>query len=391
MKKRLGRLIGNEKGQALVVVLCLLAIGGLVITPLLNHMYTGLRSGQMYMEKMVLSYAADAGLEDGIWKTDNDQVPLDPYDYVTEYSYALPEKISGKTVDVRINQIWPLAGLESDVYGTTPAAPELSVTGGVVNYEGKFEVRVSYYTPEEELLIDRVALWLPPGFEYVNNSSEGITTDDPTESDRHGGKALEWDFGEGINFDDLEQPGDPDLLGGGMQPGTQYPAERTLTFYVTPTGQVANGSYSWVRTTDSSLYLSWDTSVTVYQINSTASDNTTGRSATVDGYTYVSKGVNPDWIDTGPTLFTGDYRAVGNTLMKDYDEDRRRETLLDESSSIISDIPEDGEVVFAYLYWPGWRTEMQADTTATFKIEAGALRRWRIRLPLLRLKLSPKS
>ena len=176
MKKTLSKLTTNEKGFGLVIVLCLLAIGGLTLVPLLHQMFTGVSSGQIYRGRMALSYAAGAGMEDGIWKTDNDGVPLDPYDYVTEYLYSLPEEINGKAVNVRIKQIWPLSGLESDVYGTTPAAPNLAITGGVVNYEGKFEVRISYYTPEEELLIDRVAVWLPPGFEYVNNSSGGIAT-----------------------------------------------------------------------------------------------------------------------------------------------------------------------------------------------------------------------
>jgi len=379
MKKRLSKSIRNEKGQALAIVLALLAIGALTIVPLLHYTYTGLSASRIYDEKMELSYAAEAGLEDGIWKTDNEDMQeepynLEPYEYDIVYNYSLPEEINGKSVSIDIKQVWPLAGLESDAYGTEPV-DNLAVTGGVVDALGRFQVRLTYSTPEVELLINRVAVWLPPGFEYDAGSSKGLIDDlpvedqDPFERPWNGGTALEWDFFDSVNFKDLPLPGAGDPLEGGMQPGAEL-SVRVLEFKVTPQAEVAKGSYSWVKTTDiPDPYLSWEHNVSIYRIDSTATDNTTGKTAVAKGYTYVSEGVETDWINTGG-LFTGNYRAVGNTLMLDEDGDGQhtRETLLGESSSTISNIPGDGKVEFAYLYWAGWHNDQEEDTTCTFKI-----------------------
>jgi hypothetical protein len=62
------RLIRDEKGQALVLALILLALGGLIIGPLLSYIDTGLTAGGVYEKKAGELYAADAGVEDAIWK-----------------------------------------------------------------------------------------------------------------------------------------------------------------------------------------------------------------------------------------------------------------------------------------------------------------------------------
>jgi hypothetical protein len=370
MKTVLSKLIRGERGQGLVIVLCLLAIGSLTIPPLLSHMHSGLSSGRIHWESVPLRYASEAGLEDGIWKADNEEVSIDLYDYVTEYDYSLTEDINDKAVDVTIKRVWPLAGLESDVNGTTPANG-LRITGGIVNTEGRYEIRVSYDFPEEELLIDQIAVWLPPEFEYVADSTTIITTDNPTQTDWNGGTVLRWAIDPATNFLDLPDLGGEDPLEGGFQPAVEHPTVKVLRFEVTPIGEVAFGSYSWVRTTDNDKYLSWEGGLSIYHITSTATDVPSGRSITTTGYTYVSEGVDTGWLDTGGTIFTGDYRAVGNTLMKDLNWDRRRETHLDESSMTIADIPQDGEVALAYLYWSGWWNQNAADTTCTFRINRG--------------------
>ncbi|MFC1916010.1 hypothetical protein ACFLW4_04870 [Chloroflexota bacterium] len=369
MRKIWNKLIRNEKGQALVVVLGFMVLGGLTIAPLLAHMRTGLSAGRGYMEQIELDYAADAGIEDALWKTNNEEVPIDPDDYVTEFNYALSEDINDKAVTINIKQLWPLAGLESDEHGTT--LPDcLLITGGIIDIgEGEYKVQLSYDGSEGNLPIDRVAVWLPCGFEYVAGSSSGITTDDPTSIDWRGGKALTWDFDPAVNFTDLPVPAPP---GGGFTPGTEYPATRKLYFNVSPVGEVAGGSYSWVRTTDTDLYLAWDPGCQIFQIGSTATDNITGRSVTIGGYTYCSQGSAQG---TGYQI-QGDYRAIGNTMMEDTDVDRKRETFVDESNSSISDIPADGEVALAYLYWSGWREwkgAMEADRYVGLKIDGNSV------------------
>lgn len=369
MKKILGALIRNEKGQALVVVLGFLVLGGLTIAPLLAYMSTGLSAGRGYQEKIELNYAADAGIEDALWRTDNEEISLEPYDYETEYDYALPENINDKAVTISIKQIWPLADLESDENGTT--LPDcLVITGGIIDVgEGKYKVQISYDGSEEDLPIDRVAVWLPCGFEYVAGSSSGLANDDPTSTNFRGGKVLTWDFDPPVNFIDLPDPEPP---GGGFTPGTEYPATRKLYFNVSPVGKVANGSYSWVRTTNADIYLAWENGYQLFQISSTAINPTNGRKVTIGGYTYCSQG---SARGSGYQI-QGDYRAIGNTMMEDKDVDKKRETFVDESSATISDVPADAEVTLAYLYWSGWREwdgDMEADRYVGLKINGNSV------------------
>ena len=68
MKKILNKLIRNEQGQALIFALIMLAVGCLIVVPLLAFMSTGLMAAQTVEEKMDELYAADAGVEDAAHK-----------------------------------------------------------------------------------------------------------------------------------------------------------------------------------------------------------------------------------------------------------------------------------------------------------------------------------
>ena len=77
----------KESGQAFILVLILLLVGGLIIAPLMGFMGTGLIAGQAIEEKVNEVYAADAGIEDAIWRIQNDvSLPLDVGDDPVTYS-----------------------------------------------------------------------------------------------------------------------------------------------------------------------------------------------------------------------------------------------------------------------------------------------------------------
>ena len=76
MKIAVKRLIRDEKGQTLILALILLIVGGLIMTPLLAYMSTGLITGEVYERRTAELYAADAGVEDAIWKILNDPPDL---------------------------------------------------------------------------------------------------------------------------------------------------------------------------------------------------------------------------------------------------------------------------------------------------------------------------
>ena len=102
------RIIKDETGKAMVLALIFLVVGGLVLTPLLGLMSTGLLAGQVYERKMDELYAADAGVEDAIIKI-NDQVEElpgppcgggDP----ESWCYSIAD-VNGKSLEVTITYV----------------------------------------------------------------------------------------------------------------------------------------------------------------------------------------------------------------------------------------------------------------------------------------------
>jgi len=99
MKISMKRLIRDEKGAALALALILLLIGGLISAALLGHMGSGILAGEVYERRTAELYAADAGVEDAIWKIQHGKVaacaaqPIEPpYDI----------NVNGKNVTVYI-------------------------------------------------------------------------------------------------------------------------------------------------------------------------------------------------------------------------------------------------------------------------------------------------
>jgi len=68
MKTIVKRLVRDEKGAALILALILLLIGGLMSAALLNHMGSGIIAGVVHERRTAELYAADAGVEDAIWR-----------------------------------------------------------------------------------------------------------------------------------------------------------------------------------------------------------------------------------------------------------------------------------------------------------------------------------
>jgi len=102
MKSEMKRLIGDEKGSAMFLVLILLLIGGLIATPLLAHMGTGLIAGEVYEKRTAELYAADAGVEDAMWKIQHRvDVPSGGCND-TSRSYNISD-VNGKSVQVTID------------------------------------------------------------------------------------------------------------------------------------------------------------------------------------------------------------------------------------------------------------------------------------------------
>ena len=101
MKSTVRRALRDESGAALVLTLVLLLVGGLVIPPLLGFMFGGLIQGEVYERRAAELYAADAGVEDAMWKIQHD-IGLCPGNPSTTYNIS---DVNDKSVNVSIRYI----------------------------------------------------------------------------------------------------------------------------------------------------------------------------------------------------------------------------------------------------------------------------------------------
>ncbi len=102
MKIAVKRLVRDENGRAILLALILLGVGGLIIAPLLDYMSTGLVSGEVYERKTDELYAADAGVEDAVWKIQQGDAPVCPGNPTWSYNIS---DVNGKSVAVTITYV----------------------------------------------------------------------------------------------------------------------------------------------------------------------------------------------------------------------------------------------------------------------------------------------
>ena len=100
MKTTAKKIARDENGNILILVLVLLVVGGLLLTPLLGLMSTGLVAGQVYEKKASELYAADAGVESAIWRIQSLQT--NPLEWSGNRSQLAPLSVNDKAVDVDI-------------------------------------------------------------------------------------------------------------------------------------------------------------------------------------------------------------------------------------------------------------------------------------------------
>jgi hypothetical protein len=127
MKISVKRLIKDEKGRVMILALILLAVGGLTTTPLLAYMNTGLLTGEVYGMKTEELYAADAGVEDAVWKIQQGEVPICPGN--PNWSYNI-SGVNNKSVEVTITYVNNLT--TSVVYKITSIATTDSDSSTIV-------------------------------------------------------------------------------------------------------------------------------------------------------------------------------------------------------------------------------------------------------------------
>lgn len=358
------RFSSDEKGQALILVLVLLVLGSLTIVPVLSHLGSALKTGEVYEDKANKLYAADAGVEDAIWQIQSDRLPIlfddenYAYDFDASCTYELDDTMNGITVNVTIENVWIPSNVTLDGLGLTPAAAKailernvtdnetnrLIVTGTALD-DDSYRIKIDFYPAigvEDPMEFSSIGVWMPHGFTYngaCNLEVEPYNFDPPTTSPHPGGQAVLWDF-----------PADP-VEFGDLPPFGTYSAQIVFDYTADEAG-TRPVAVAWVVTSGAlsgDIPISWDIDTKIYKVVSTAGDTT------VEAY--------PSRCDLRQigTAFLGDYLAIGNTLMEDNDWPWNiRDTLLSESTADTKNedesyrIPLDATVVDAYLYWSGW-------------------------------------
>lgn len=88
----------------MILALILLLLTGLIIAPLLSFMSTGLIIQRKQEQRALELYAADAGVEDALWKIQHDQIP-------PENDQPYPLTVNEMPVSVRIEESTTLYGV----------------------------------------------------------------------------------------------------------------------------------------------------------------------------------------------------------------------------------------------------------------------------------------
>ncbi len=354
----------NESGQgALAIVLILVILGALILGPLLAYMGTGLKAGQMHEDKTQKYYAADAGIEDAMWQIKNDQLSslfpgYDPYDYSTPYPYTLPNDVNGKNVHITIGNVWIPKELSapspnqarSIIEGTENNPPPLIIVGGISGSDPtKYQIGITYSYDSSDptgqnLKVTTIGIWLPPGFHYEGNCSLASDSDTApyavpaTPEPYKSGEVVVW------SFSSLALYKFPPTTSG-------FPMVKTFTFSFTgPSGQLPGAALSWIDTTGvSGIDYTWDADKKIYEVDSTATD-ATGKDLEIEACT-----VKMETRQLGSSI-SGDYIAIGNSLLTPTGDVNYRNRLYEGSSATIptDSIPAGANVEAAYLYWVGW-------------------------------------
>jgi len=362
MKNRLNKIRFNgQAGQALLLVLIFFLMGSLTIAPVLGYMGTALKTEAKYEAKTGELFTADAGIETGLWRIKYDFMgpDYDPYDYETAWPYET-DPVNNRTADVLVQNVWLPSNVTLDSLGLTAAQAKamieseklvISGTSGAVPGQ-PFYIKMDF-TPAsgDNLTIKSIGVWLPQGFDYHVGDSELEQLDafDPCRPDAvsidtvPGGTAIVWSYNA------------PYPLFASFPKYALEDNTMTVTFsftYDPPAGDPDKMplAVTWVTTemepscpNGNNVPMSWDTDMRYYKITSV--------SGGTDIQTYQSK----SQLRSLGNGIAGDCVAIGNSLMVD-PENNIYTRWLPSSDYTLSTNPADGDVLYAYLYWSGFRT-----------------------------------
>ncbi|MFC1954213.1 hypothetical protein ACFLVZ_00080 [Chloroflexota bacterium] len=251
MKKLLKRLLSGEKGQALPIVLGLLAIGGLTIATSVNYASTSLRSSGIVQENVKGIYAAGAGMGYAIWNlregiTTANQTPED----INQMAVSILTEDMG-TYTVYLDElVEPEPGTHTD---WVSISSNITLVGGTTSNYTISVVRAEEASGNIRLV--EIGAVLPQDYTFVTDSPAGfpenLSTDNPTSTGNtsNGAVWVKW----------LWNPGQGPLITG----------NHTQEFYIDGT-ENTDDAYAWIIAQSNDVGTVGEITGTLYRITSTA-------------------------------------------------------------------------------------------------------------------------
>jgi len=258
MVRFLKRLLAGEKGQALAIVLGLLAIGGLTVAVSVNYATTSLKSCGIVREDMSGVYAAGAGVEYSLWALQEGIATAN----------KTPEDINQMSVSILTEDMGTYTLYLDELISPEPGTHTdwLNVSGNITLVGGSTSnYTISVNRGEEasgNIKLVEIGAVLPLGYTYVTDSvdlfPENMSADNPTSTGNTSGGAqwLKW----------LWNPGQGPLITG----------NHTQGFYIDGTGSTS-GTYCWVVAQSSAIGTVGEITGTLYKITSIATRPVDGK------------------------------------------------------------------------------------------------------------------
>ena len=254
MMRLLKQFIGNQKGQALPVVLALMALGGLTIVPSLNYAATSLNHSRNIDKGMSGVYAAEAGIENALWcLTDNISPPAQLSENINQMEVATQTEDKGNYT-LYFGELVQ-AGSHSDY---------LDIDGEIELVSGdtyKYTITVTWQPGAglPTIHLTGVGARLPVGYVYQDESAgefdDNLSTEEPDESqDVAEAWMLNWEWGAPY----------PTV--------TEFDPIETQIFYINGS-EPQEGHYSWVVANRDDIGEVGEMTGSLYIITATASED----------------------------------------------------------------------------------------------------------------------
>lgn len=247
MIRLLKQFLSSEKGQALPIVLGLLAIGGLTIAVSLNYTTTSLKGNQILEEDVRGIYAASAGVEHALWSLINDVTPLT----------QLSEDINQMAANIQVEDNGTRTIYLGELIEPGVHTDYLTVDVNIVEEGEVYKFIITITSQQAEIIhLEQVGARIPVNYIYEPGSAAGfaenLSTDEPEETlDSNGAYLLNWEL----------SPPYPSI--------SQEDPEVTQTFYITGEG-IQEDHYAWVVASRSDVGVVGEITGTSYKITATA-------------------------------------------------------------------------------------------------------------------------